>query len=132
VDPGLYAAAAKVDDGELVPEPVPEGENHAVIWRRGTRPARDVGLEQATPAIREALARQRTTRAITELLARLRKRSLEGYHPELIAEVPLEQPEDLRPSARWKDAIEPTEAPAPPSATAGRLSPPTPSASRLR
>ena len=36
VDAGLFAEAEKVKDGEIVPSPVKEGENWAVIWRRGS------------------------------------------------------------------------------------------------
>ena len=49
VDPGLFAAADKVKDGELVKEPVKEGTKFAVIRRRGSLEASTRTLDQGPP-----------------------------------------------------------------------------------
>ncbi len=72
VDPALFAAAARVKDGQFVPEPVPEQGMFAVVWRRGTLPERHQTFEQASPQIREQLAKQRFKDAVTKLTADLR------------------------------------------------------------
>lgn len=70
-EPALVTAARTVKDGELVPKPVPEGPSFAVVWRRGTVAATKRTLEEATPQIRDTLARRKldaaTTRALDEL-----------------------------------------------------------------
>jgi len=76
VDPALYAAAAKVRDGELVPVPVPEGGRLAVLWRRGSLAAVDEPLAAAAPRIRAALERERLDQAMRTLVAELRARHL--------------------------------------------------------
>ena len=51
VDKALFDAADKVDDGALVPEPVPEGSDFAVVWRRGSLTQVNVPLDAARPTI---------------------------------------------------------------------------------
>jgi peptidyl-prolyl cis-trans isomerase C len=82
VAPALPLAAARVKDGELVPEPVPEGSRFAVVWRRGTQPARATPLASVTDQIRARLAEARFGTELAALLARLRQSALSAYHPE--------------------------------------------------
>ena len=72
VDPALFAAAAKVKDGQFVPDPVPEQGMFAVIWRRGTMPERHKTFAESSPQIREQLAKQRFKDAVTKLTDQLR------------------------------------------------------------
>lgn len=84
-EPALFAAAAAVEDGAFVPEPVPEGPHFAIVWRRGTLPARELEPERArswaASRLREQRARDELQRLLTaaaaerhpELLARLRR-----------------------------------------------------------
>jgi PPIC-type PPIASE domain len=83
-NPALFQAAKLVHDGELVPQPVPEGSYFAVVWRRGTRQAEIQSLASARGAIRHALERAEVGAARTQLLAKLRAERLADYHPELI------------------------------------------------
>jgi len=57
-DPALVTAAKTVRDGELCPKPVAEGTSFAIVWRRGTVAATKRTLEEATPQIRDMLARR--------------------------------------------------------------------------
>jgi peptidyl-prolyl cis-trans isomerase C len=72
IDPRLAKAAAGVKDGELLPDPVPEGSGFAVVWRRGSVPANHRSLEDATPQIRDVVWRQRIDEASMGLLDGLR------------------------------------------------------------
>jgi peptidyl-prolyl cis-trans isomerase C len=75
VDPAIVKAAAAVKDGELVPTPVPESGNFAVVWHRGTIPAVHRSLEQSAAQIRDTLWKEREEAAAKKLMAELRARS---------------------------------------------------------
>jgi peptidyl-prolyl cis-trans isomerase C len=59
VDPAIPKAAASAKDGQLVPEPVPEGQGFAVVWRKGTVPPAHRTVEEAANQIREAIHKQK-------------------------------------------------------------------------
>lgn len=84
VDPALFTAAEKVKDGELVPEPVREGDKHAVVWRRGSMEAVHRTLEQEKGPIRQVLRRKKLETAMTELLTRLREQHVRGVSEALL------------------------------------------------
>jgi peptidyl-prolyl cis-trans isomerase C len=85
VDPALYLAAEQVEDGELVPKPVAEGEHFAVVWRRGTRPAQERSLASEADNIRAILRRAKAQAALDELLLRLRKEHVTQFDPAPVA-----------------------------------------------
>lgn len=72
VDPALYAAVAEVTDGTVLPEPVVEGENLAVVWRRGSVPAHNRSRAEVDEEIRRLLFDQSFQKAKTDLLANLK------------------------------------------------------------
>jgi peptidyl-prolyl cis-trans isomerase C len=84
VNRSLFEAASKVKDGELVAEPMPEGEYFAVIWRRGTRPAENLPLNAVTENIRRILQRDQAGVQLDALIQRLRGEHLKSFHPELL------------------------------------------------
>jgi peptidyl-prolyl cis-trans isomerase C len=84
VDPALFAAARKVKDGEFVPEPVEEGKNYAVLWRRGSTPGVHRTLEEESAAIRQVLARRKVADAVKALTDSLRGGEKIEEHPDLI------------------------------------------------
>jgi peptidyl-prolyl cis-trans isomerase C len=84
VAPELFAAADKVEDGELVAEPIREGEFWAVVWRRGTMPAVLRTFEEEREAIRETLLRQKLEQAVQALAAELTTKSVRSVHHELL------------------------------------------------
>jgi peptidyl-prolyl cis-trans isomerase C len=108
VSPALFAAADRVADGQLVPEPVPEGERFALVWRRRSRPAESEPLASARERIRARIAEQRVADESARLLEGLRAR-VGGYQPELLdgltrAEPPLRpRPEPPGVAARSVD-----------------------------
>jgi peptidyl-prolyl cis-trans isomerase C len=85
VSPALFEAADRVRDGELVPEPVPEGDAFAVVWRRASHPAEGQALADAAPLIRARLTEERAASARGGLLEALRREHLREYHPERAA-----------------------------------------------
>lgn len=86
VSKALFEAAIKVRDGELVKEPVAEGDMFAVVWRRAHRPraiaAPDASAREIAVRLREAKLADDTAALIT----RLRAAELRDHHPELVAE----------------------------------------------
>jgi hypothetical protein len=84
VNRALFAAASGVKDGELVANPVVEGQYFAVVWRRGTRPSETTQLDSATPRIRALLERQALRSALQALMLELRSKHLTQYAPEAV------------------------------------------------
>ncbi|MEY4544028.1 MAG: hypothetical protein RL685_223 [Pseudomonadota bacterium] len=86
----LFAAADQVEDGKLVPRPVPEGEGFAVVWRRASRaPAPALPSSPSAVAGSTELAAQLITEAVASdartLTEKLRAEQLRDYRPELVA-----------------------------------------------
>lgn len=91
IDAAVVKAAQSVPDGALVPDPVPEGANWAVVWKRTTVPATKRTLEEATPQIRAQLFREKTEAKEKQLVDDLKKAKVTNYDPEplKIIEFPL-------------------------------------------
>ena len=81
VSPALFAAADQVRDGELVPEPVREGDRFAVVWRRASRPAQTQSLEEVSGAVRAQLEEQKLVEETRKLIERLRTSELRDLQP---------------------------------------------------
>ncbi len=76
VDAALFAAADKLSDGELAPEPLKEGLHFAVLWRRGSMKGVSRTVAQEENSIRQVLERKRVEQARDELLGALRTKYL--------------------------------------------------------
>ena len=87
VDPALFAAADRVADGALVPDPVNENDRFAVLWRRGSLPAERASFEERAPAILQRLLRQRLDTELSALVERLRKERAEVGNTALVDQV---------------------------------------------
>lgn len=88
VDPALFRAAQSLKDGEFVPQPVPEGGKFAIVWRRGSLPAKSRTLEQERDSIRGLLERRRVDDARKELLASLHTQFVHDEKPDTLSELP--------------------------------------------
>jgi peptidyl-prolyl cis-trans isomerase C len=88
VDPQLFAAADKVKDGDLVSEPIREGDRWAAVWRRGSLPEVKRTIEQEE-------------RSITAILTRTK---LEDRRAALIEDLRKQHVRDLNDS--WLDSVE--------------------------
>lgn len=96
VDPALFAAAEKVKDGEIVPQPVKEGDGgFAVVWRRGSLEAVTRTVEQETASIRTILARQKVSDSVDELVKKLRSDKVKGVSAELLSYVTVDPAGDI-------------------------------------
>jgi peptidyl-prolyl cis-trans isomerase C len=100
VDPALVTAAEKVKDSELLPEPVQEGSQWAVVWRRQSMRAVDRPLELEAPSIRQVLMHERTEQRVKDLVAALRKQHLGESHPELLDLLAINASGDVAPVRR--------------------------------
>ena len=109
VDPALFAAADKLTDGELAPEPIKEGGHFAVVWRRGSLKASNRTVIQESGSIRQVLERQRLERARDELLGNLRSKYVTtsneallenfAFTPEGVPERPVASARPVHPAA---------------------------------
>jgi peptidyl-prolyl cis-trans isomerase C len=86
-DPAVMRAVLAVHDGDIVPSPVPEGPNFAVVWRRGSLPARHRTLADLAPSIRDAIWKNRIKDAADQLLANLRVARVRDVKEDLLASV---------------------------------------------
>lgn len=84
-DPAVMRAVLAVHDGDIVPNPIPEGSNLAVVWRRGSLPARHRTLAELAPSIREAIGKNRIKEAADELLANLRTSRVRDVNEDVLA-----------------------------------------------
>jgi peptidyl-prolyl cis-trans isomerase C len=87
VDPGIFVAADKVQDGALVPQPIKEGDKWSVIWRRGSVEATKRTLEDETPSIRQLIERRRIDTARQDLLSNLKKEHVKDLNPDLLSNI---------------------------------------------
>jgi len=81
VDPSIVRAAQGVRDGELVPQPVAEGEYFSVVWRRGTIAPSKRTVDQASAQIRDTLWKARVKDETDRLVASLRAAKLRDFNP---------------------------------------------------
>lgn len=95
VDPGLFVAAKAIKNGELAPAPVPEGEQFAVIWRRGSVPAVHRTLEQESHLIRQILTRTKLRDELNAMLTKLRTEQLGEVNAPLLEHVKVDMGEPL-------------------------------------
>lgn len=89
VSPSVYAAAVTLDNGAFTRTPVREGENWALVWRRGSRPEVSVTLDQAKGEIVQQLALAKARALLAQTLADLRRTHLSEHHPELVEAIPM-------------------------------------------
>jgi peptidyl-prolyl cis-trans isomerase C len=91
LDPAIVKAAETVKDGELVPQPVAEGEHFAVVWRRGTIGASHRTVDEASGQIRQAIWQERVEAAQKKLLDDLRAKNVKDENPTLLDDVAVPQ-----------------------------------------
>src|SRR5262249_45627751 len=84
VDPVIVKAVQPLKDGEIGAAPVPEGEYFAVIWRRGTVPARRHALEEVAAQIRDTIWEEKTEQAAKKLLDEVHAPEVKELNPALI------------------------------------------------
>lgn len=93
VAPEVVKAAASVKDGELVARPVAEGENFAVVWRRGTLPPARQSVEDAAAQIRDTLFKKRMDDSEKQKTAELRASALRDMNEALVNTIEISLPD---------------------------------------
>jgi hypothetical protein len=99
-DPAVMRAVLAVHDGDIVPTPVPEGPNFAVVWRRGSLPARHRTLAELAPAIRDTIWKNRIKDAADQLLANLRAARVRDVNEGILASPDLPADDVVNPHER--------------------------------
>lgn len=112
----LFEAAAKVRDGELVPELVAEGKHFGIVWRRGSLAPVEARLADHERRIRQLLIESRTRQALDALVAK-RSGDVERRELAFLDELTLHVPADPRLPA--SALLPPAPAKARPAVSAG-------------
>ena len=84
-DPAVMHAVLAAHDGDIVASPVPEGPNFAVVWRRGSLPARHPTLAELAPSIRDSIRKNRIQEAADQLLTNLRVAHVRDVNEDALA-----------------------------------------------
>jgi peptidyl-prolyl cis-trans isomerase C len=85
VEVSIVHAAQGVRDGQLVPAPVPEGENYSVVWRKGTLAATRRTVDQVAAQIRDTVWKGRVKDEADKLTAALCAAKLHDLDESLLA-----------------------------------------------
>lgn len=109
----IVQAAQKVKDGEIVGDPIAEGENFAVVWRRGTVAASKRSVEDVAPQIRDTLFRERVDKATQKLLDDLRARDVKDVNDSLLAAVEVSPGDGTISANRRPGQVPPIDKPQP-------------------
>ncbi len=88
VSPAVHAAAKLLANNEYTDTPVREGDNWALIWRRGYRAEERTTLAQARPEIEPQLGLAKARIQLNELITALKAKYSSDYHPELLEALP--------------------------------------------
>jgi peptidyl-prolyl cis-trans isomerase C len=81
VDPALFAAAAKLKDGEIGKLPIREGDKFAVVWRRGHTAELRANPANLAKTVRAHLRESRAAAAFNELVSQLRTKYVKDFNP---------------------------------------------------
>lgn len=91
----MYQAALTVSDGELVPKVVVEGQSFAVLWRRGSTPAKSQSLKAAEPEIRRLLSETRFREERDKVVSALRASRVRDIDEALLSSFTLPDSEPV-------------------------------------
>jgi peptidyl-prolyl cis-trans isomerase C len=114
VDVALMNAAALVQNGQLVSEPIKEGDRYAVIWRRSSEQALERPLENEMSSIRGILTHSKVDKHTTLLLEQLRKDHVTDVDPTVLDLLDIGSSGKLHPSRR-PGVLSPQKPSAPPA-----------------
>lgn len=81
VDSALFAAAAKLKDGEIGKLPIREGDKYAVVWRRGHTVETRANPANLTKTIRAHLRESRAALAFDRLVSQLKAKYVRDFNP---------------------------------------------------
>lgn len=84
VNPTLFAAAARLKDGEMAKQPISEGNQFAILWRRGHIAAEPATLAAHEATILEHLRQARAQAALGALVSELKIKFVREQRPEAL------------------------------------------------
>lgn len=118
----VYAAVAKIQDGEVVAEPVKIQNDWLILQRRGSVKTPERSLEQEKATIRGMLAKKKVRDVGGALITELRGKHLTDHHPQRVDIIQIDGEGDLAPMERpgALQAKRPAQ-PAAPKGTPGNL-----------
>ncbi len=90
VNPAIYAAAAKLGDGDIAPEPLQDGERWVIVSRRGEMQTPKRTLEMEADTIKKILAKQQVQQQMQKILEDLRKQHVSEMHPDRLDDVTID------------------------------------------
>lgn len=96
----VYAAVAKVGDGEVVPKPMKVQNDWLVLQRRGSVKTPERSLEQERATIRGMLAKKKVRDVGGALVTELRGKHLTDHHPQRVDIIQIDGEGDLAPMER--------------------------------
>ena len=113
VDPAVAKAAFAVKDGELVQQPVPEGDMFAVIWRKGTVAASHRPFEEVISQIRETIYKDRVETARKKLIDDLRAKNVSEVNEPLLRTIDVSRADGAITPRKRPGQVAPLGAPIP-------------------
>lgn len=113
VDPAVAKAAFSVKDGELVPQPVPEADMYAVVWRKGTVAASHRNFEEVITQIRETIFKERLETARKKLIEDLRAKNVSEVNEPLLRTIDVSRADGAITPRKRPGQVAPLGAPIP-------------------
>lgn len=113
VDPAVVKAAFGVKDGELVPQPVPEAEMFAVVWRKGTVAASHRNFEEVVSQIRETIYKDKLEVARKKLIEDLREKNVKEVNEPLLRTIDVSRADGAITPRKRPGQVPPLGAPIP-------------------
>lgn len=113
VDPVVVKAALAVKDGELVQEPISEGELFAVVWRKGTVPAAHRAFEEVITQIRETIYKDKIEAARKKLIEDLRAKNVKEVNEPLLRTIDVSRADGAITPRKRPGQVAPLGAPIP-------------------
>jgi peptidyl-prolyl cis-trans isomerase C len=112
-DPAIVKAAAGAKDGELIQQPVAEGDMWAVVWRKGTVAAQHHMVEEAAPQIRDTLYKERLEAARKKLVDDLRAQNVKEVNEPLLRTIDVSRSDGAITPRKRPGQVPPLGAPLP-------------------
>jgi peptidyl-prolyl cis-trans isomerase C len=112
-DPSIVKAAAAVKDGELIQQPVAEGDMWAVVWRKGTVAPQHHTIEEVTPQIRDTLYKEHLEAARKKLVEDLRAQNVKDLNEPLLRTIDVSRADGAITPRKRPGQVPPLGAPLP-------------------
>jgi peptidyl-prolyl cis-trans isomerase C len=113
VDPAVVKAALAVKDGDLVPQPIPEADMFAVVWRKGTIAAAHRNFEEVIPQIRDTIYKDKLEATRKKLIEDLRTKNVSEVNEPLLRTIDVSRADGAITPRKRPGQVPPLGAPIP-------------------